>query len=57
MQDRFLQRIAALAPEEQEQLLDSLERVVELMDADELDAAPMLVPGAAIRQANDSPDS
>lgn len=56
LQDRFLKRIAALPHDEQEQLLDSLERVVELMDADELDAAPMLVPGAAIRPADDPPE-
>lgn len=54
LQDRFLKRIAALSPDEQEQLLDSLERVVELMDADDLDAAPMLVPGVAIRPAADT---
>lgn len=53
LQDRFLKRIAALSPDEQKRLLDSLERVVELMDADDLDAAPMLVPGAAIRPDDD----
>ena len=44
----------ALSHDEQEQLLESLERVVALMDAAELDAAPMLVPGVAIRPVRDS---
>ena len=45
LQERFLSRLEALPNDEQERLLEALERVVELMDAEELDAAPILAPG------------
>lgn len=45
LQDRFLQRLGALPAAEREALLQALETVVEMMDAEDLDAAPMLVPG------------
>ena len=48
LQDSFVRRLAALPIDDQERLLSALEQVVELMDADELDAAPMLVPGAEL---------
>ena len=45
LQDRFLARLAALGPPEQERLLAALEQVVSMMDAADLDAAPILMPG------------
>lgn len=48
LQDRFLARLAALPDDEQARLLDALERVVNLMDADDLEAAPMLTPGVDV---------
>lgn len=45
LQERFLSRLQALPESEQAQLLEALERVVELMDAEDLEAAPILAPG------------
>ncbi|MFT5583932.1 MAG: DNA-binding MarR family transcriptional regulator [Cognaticolwellia sp.] len=45
LQERFLSRLQGLPKSEQEQLLEALERVVQLMDADEIEAAPILTPG------------
>lgn len=45
LQERFLSRLQGLPKEEQERLLEALERVVQLMDAEELEAAPILAPG------------
>ena len=45
LQDRFVSRLAALAPADQERLLSALEQVVELMEAEDMDAAPILAPG------------
>ena len=42
LQDTFVQRLEALPLEEREALLSSLKRVATLMEAHELDAAPML---------------
>lgn len=46
LQEQFLQRLAALPAGEQQHLLAALERIVSLLEADHLDAAPMLVSGA-----------
>jgi len=46
LQERFLTRLAELPDTERTQLLESLRRIAELMDAGGLDAAPMLAPGA-----------
>jgi len=46
LQDSFLARLAALEPHQREQILAALEQVVALMDATDLDAAPVLVDGA-----------
>ena len=46
LQERFLMRLAELPVNERTQLLDSLRRIADLMDAAELDAAPLLAPGA-----------
>ena len=45
LQDGFLGRLDALEPDEREALLAALERIVTLMDAEGLDAAPILVSG------------
>ena len=44
----------ALPESEQQSLLDSLSRISHLMDATELDAAPMLTPGADVKDADSS---
>lgn len=49
LQDRFVARLSELPHEERAQLLSSLYRVAELMDATDLDAAPMLTPGEDVR--------
>lgn len=46
LQDQFVQRLHALSSEEQQQLLGALQKVVEMMEAADLDAAPLLEPGA-----------
>jgi DNA-binding MarR family transcriptional regulator len=46
LQEQFISRVLALAPQEQQQLLGTLEKVVEMMEASDLDAAPVLEPGA-----------
>ena len=42
LQEHFIENFANLAQWEQSQLLSSLERLAQMMDADEIDAAPML---------------
>jgi DNA-binding MarR family transcriptional regulator len=46
LQDRFQARLAELKDWEQTQLLASLQRIAEMMNAEDLDAAPMLTSGA-----------
>lgn len=46
LQERFVMHLLALEDSERLQLLESLRRVSVLMDASDLDAAAMLVPGA-----------
>lgn len=46
LQEKFTQRFNQLADWEQTLLLSSLQRVASLMDADNLDAAPLLTSGA-----------
>lgn len=45
LQDRFQQRLARLREWEQLQLLSSLQRIAEMMNAGDLDAAPLLASG------------
>lgn len=47
LQEQFVARLKGLSPGEQRQLLGSLEKVVEMMEATGLDAAPVLEPGEA----------
>jgi len=42
LQENFIKNFANLAPWEQSQLLSSMERLAEMMDANEIDAAPLL---------------
>jgi len=45
----FLERLRALPEEERFGLLDALETIVEMMEAEEIDAAPMLTSGAEVQ--------
>lgn len=45
LQDKFVERFERLQDWEQMMLLASLQRVAEMMDADDIDAAPLLAPG------------
>ena len=42
LQEHFIEKFSSLAQWEQSQLLSSLERLAEMMDANEIDAAPLL---------------
>jgi DNA-binding MarR family transcriptional regulator len=46
LQERFQSRLSELKEWEQNQLLSSLQRIAEMMNAEDLDAAPMLASGA-----------
>jgi len=45
LQEHFIKRYQALESWEQSQLLSSVERIASMMDAEELDAAPVLMVG------------
>lgn len=45
LQEHFIKHYQALEPWEQSQLLSSVERIASMMDAEELDAAPVLMVG------------
>lgn len=45
LQDHFIKRYQALEAWEQSQLLSAVERIAVMMDADKIDAAPMLLVG------------
>lgn len=49
LQDTFLEKLQALDRKEREDLLQSLERVVELLEASDIDASPMLTPGIDVK--------
>ena len=48
LQETFARRFALLRDWEQTQLLASVQRIAELMDADDLDASPVLTSGAVV---------
>lgn len=50
MQDKFVKRLGALPDDERRTIVDSLQRIVAMMDAEELDAAPILVLGADVKE-------
>jgi DNA-binding MarR family transcriptional regulator len=49
LQESFIERFGALKKWEQHQIIASLERLAMMMDADELDAAPLLAPTEVMR--------
>lgn len=44
LQERFLERLERLPDADQERLLEALREILVMMDAEEVDAAPVLVP-------------
>ena len=48
LQDHVLQRLAEMPPEQRRQLLESLEELAGLLDAEGLDASPMLHPEGSL---------
>ncbi len=48
LQDRFVERFSALQAWEQHHIVAALERVATMMDAEELDAAPLLLSGESV---------
>ncbi|MCA9715216.1 MAG: winged helix-turn-helix transcriptional regulator [Myxococcales bacterium] len=49
LQERFISRLRALPDHERQQLLAALRKIVSLMDASKLDAAPILAPGLDVK--------
>lgn len=48
LDERFLERLDRMPEEERREILSSLERIVSLMDAEDEDAAPILVEGVDV---------
>lgn len=55
LQDRFVSRFSALPDAEQSRILAALERVAQLLDADRMEAAPLLEAGDLTGQEMDLP--
>lgn len=53
LQERFQQELTKLEPWEQTLILSTLQRIASMMDAEKIDAAPVLVAGAAGADAED----
>jgi DNA-binding MarR family transcriptional regulator len=53
MHDKFLQQLRELPPAKRQAMQATLATIVEMMAADELDAAPLLVPGDAVTAGPD----
>ncbi|MCC9655887.1 MarR family winged helix-turn-helix transcriptional regulator [Rhodopirellula halodulae] len=51
LQDRFRNALSELSKDEQLRMLSTLQQVASLMDAEEIDASPMLVPGDVSQSA------
>jgi DNA-binding MarR family transcriptional regulator len=49
LQEKFVTRLHALSEAERQTILASLKRIAAMMDATELDAAPMLTPGSDVK--------
>jgi DNA-binding MarR family transcriptional regulator len=49
LQERFLERLDKLPSDEREQLLRALRKVTDMMEATDLDAAPMLAPETDVK--------
>ncbi len=54
LQDRFVKRFSALPPARRAALSDALSTVVSLLEADSLDAAPLLAPGHALTPSSNA---
>lgn len=50
LQEQVLERLQQLPTEERHAILASLEHIVKLMGADDLDASPLLTPGSKVSQ-------
>jgi hypothetical protein len=48
LQERFIQRFSCLEEWEQTQLLASLQRIASMMDAEDIDASPVLSSGSMV---------
>lgn len=55
LQEQFVERFSSLPLEERVQLLDALERLADLMDAKDIDAAPILYPGEVFKTDPERP--
>jgi DNA-binding MarR family transcriptional regulator len=53
MHDKFLLKLRALPPREQQAMQETLAAIVHMMAASELDAAPLLEPGEAVTAGPD----
>jgi DNA-binding MarR family transcriptional regulator len=53
LQAQFIERLMVLSVDERAALLQSLNRIVELMEAGAIDAAPILLPDAEVKPAAD----
>jgi DNA-binding MarR family transcriptional regulator len=53
LQDRFRRELLKLQEWEQTQMLATLQRIAAMMDAEEIDAAPVLAAGAAMASSDD----
>ena len=51
LQETFVNRLMDLPTEDRLELLDALERITVLMDANDLDAAPLLTPGMDVKDS------
>lgn len=49
LQEMFLRRLSELGPEERARLLESLQQIAQLMEASDIDAAPMLTPEVDVK--------
>jgi DNA-binding MarR family transcriptional regulator len=45
LQDRAAERLNSLAPEHRKRILDTLNQVLQIMEAEDIDTSPILVPG------------
>ena len=57
LQEHFIENFSNLAQWEQSQLLSSMERLAEMMDANEIDAAPLLELNAMSASSNNKADA
>jgi len=56
LQDRFVERLAALPPPEQEQIRGALDQIVTMMGSEDVPAAPVLSTSSAAQSAEEAKD-